>query len=260
MAEEDQKPDVLDESYGALAGHTPEDGLKIMMGMQSEMAAENQRLRTAAVQPPTIPDPVKEVTPEPPSVDLDLIRGEDRDKAAEELNRHTREVVGDVVKEQFAVRDKQDFPTKRQQAMTQAAEMIHQRGGDFSKYQKQIDEAMSEKGGVTRETQVNPMHWVQSYITLEGLGSMGGKQTETTGAPHVERPTPESPNSRGKAVLSPVESEVRDNFARVAGTNISDEEYAFFRDKGEGPGEPKMNVDDYEEYVLKQAERQKRRR
>ena len=231
-----------------------------MMGMQGEMATENQRLRTAAAQPPPLTPEPKKVAQKPSSVDLDVIRGDDQEKAAEELNRHTREVVGDVVKESMAERDAQDFPGKRQQAITQAAEMIRQRGGDFSKYQKQIDEAMSEKGGVTRETQVNPMHWVQSYITLEGLGSMSGKQSEITGAPHVERPTPNSPQTRKRAVLTAVESEVKDNFARVAGEPISDDEWAFFRDKGQGDDEPRMNIDDYEEYLLQQKAKQKARR
>ena len=254
---EDEK-DVLDETYGALAGHTPEDGLKIMMGMQSEMAAENVRLRSAAAQPTPTPAPVEKVVPDLAPVDLEVIRGEDTKAAAEELNRHTQEVVGTEVKKQLSIRDEVDFPAKRQQAKVQAAEMIRKAGGDFSKHEKQIDEAMS-KEGIDHDTQTNSAMWAQAFTTLEGIQAMSGND-KPTGSPHVERPTPNSPNNRSKAVLTPVEAEVKDNFARVAGTDISDEEFAFFRDKGEGSGEPKMNIDDYEEYLLQQANKQKRRR
>ena len=256
MAEDDKE--VLGEEYGALAGHTPEDGLKIMMGMQSEMAAENQRLRAQAAEPPPPPPEPKKEAPDPPSVDLDVIRGDDKDAAAEELNRHTREIVGKVVKENLSARDAADFPTKREQAKTQAAEMIRKAGGDFSKHEKEIDAAMTEAGKVSREAQTTPGYWAQAFVTREGIQAMGGK--EPSGAPHVERPTPNSPQNRGKPTLTPIESEVRDNFARVAGDNISDEEWAFFRDKGQGPDEPRMNIDDYEEYVLKQASKSKARR
>ena len=259
MAEEDQKPDVLGEEYGALAGHTPEGGLRIMMGMQSEMAAENQRLRAEAAKPPPLPPEPKKEAPEPSSVDLDVIRGEDKDKAAEELNRHTREIVGEVVKESLSARDEADFPTKREQAKAQAAEMIRKAGGDFSKHEKELDAAMSEAGKVSREAQTNAGYWAQAFVTREGIQAMGGEETKG-GAPHVERPTPDGRQTRGKAVLTPVESEVRDNFARVAGEKISDEDWAFFRDKGQGPDEPRMNIDDYEEYVLQQKAKQKGRR
>lgn len=260
MAEEDQKPNVLGDEYGALAGHTSEDGLKIIMGMHSEMAAENQRLRAAAAELPPTPPELKKEVPKPSSVDLDVIRGEDREKAAEELNRYTQEVVGDVVKERLAERDAADFPARRQAAIAAAAEMVRKAGGDFSKHQKQIDEAMNEQGGVTRETQTNAAMWAQAFTTLEGIGAMRGDKTEPTGAPHVEHPTPSSPQIRKKAVLTAVESEVRDNFARVAGENISDDEWAFFRDKGQGDDEPRMNIDDYEDYVLQQKAKQKARR
>ncbi len=261
MAEENEKDvsdKIMGEEYGALAGHTWEDGLKIMVGMTNERAAENLRLRrqVADLQQPT----PEKVEPKPASVDLDVIRGDDQEKAAEELNRHTREVVGDVVKEQFAARDESNFPTQRQQARVAAAEMIRQAGGDFSKFEKEIDGFMNEQNKMSRASQVDPGMWAQAFTTLEGIHSMRGNQPEPTGTPHVERPTPNAPQSRGKAVLTPVETEVRDNFARVSGTPISDGEWKFFAEKGEGPGEPKMNVDDYEEYVAHEAERQKRRR
>ena len=259
MAEEDQKPDVLGEEYEALAGHTPEDGLKIMMGMQAELAAENQRLRAEAVKPPP-PEP-KKAPPEPRTVDLKTLRGEDPEKAAEELNRYTQEVVGDVVKEHFAARDETDFPAKRQQAKVAAAEMVRQKGGDFSEFESTLDTYMTEDNRMSKKSQVDPNMWFQAFALAKGAQAMSGTQpTNTTGAPHVERPTPNSPKTRGKAVLTAVESEVRDNFARTSGDTIPDEEWAFFRDKGHGPGEPSMNIDDYEEYLLQQAEKKKRRR
>jgi len=262
MAQENEKDekDVLGEEYGALAGHTPVDGLKIMMGMQSEMAAENQRLRAEATKPSPPPPKPKKAPPEPRTVDLDAIRGEDPEKAAEELNRYTSEVVGDVVKEQFAARDEIDFPAKRQQAKTAAAEMVRQRGMDFSEFESTLDTHMTEQNSVSKASQADPNMWFQAFVLAKGAQAMSGQPTNTSGTPHVERPTPSSPQNRTKAVLTPVESEVRDNFARVAGEPISDDEWAFFRDKGQGNDEPRMNIDDYEEYVLKQASKQKARR
>ena len=91
---------------------------------------------------------------------------------------------------------------------------------------------------------------------------MTGNDSTPTGSPHVERPTPNSPQQRNKkaAFLHPGEEEVRDNFARVAGEKIPDSEWAFFRDKGSGDDEPSMNIDDYEDYLLQQAQRNKKAR
>ena len=263
MPDEPQKLDpeeTLGDDWGAFKGYKPQDALRIMMGMHTELASENQRLRKAPAPAAAADAPVPNTSPplSDKQPDWDAIKGDDRDAASKAMAEYTESVVDDLVNKRLAKDRTTSFPTDRDRAKRDGADVVKQLKGDpqdYLKYVESLDKNLTDQRGVSQDAQVDPKVWAQAYIQLKGYEALSGNTVESKTSPavattpYVERPSPGVPMSASTVPEGewemPEEKRTKREWERTLGTTIPDDEWFAFRDKIN-------NVEDYERWVSDQ--------
>jgi len=244
--------DVLEQEYGELAGYEPRQAVKLMTGYHSQLAEQN-RANRERIEELEARLKEKETPPPPkPKVNLETLKGDDQEAAAKALEDYTRQTAETVVNETLGRQRQDRFPRDRAEAIREAREQFNAAGGNFDKYQKALEQYMSKADPAI---QTNPMSWVQAATLMEGTESMKARaqQGNREGRPFVETPTRRSPaegGGDGKYFEDPAERKELEEWDRVTGQKTSPAEWQEMRDNIH-------NVDEYEAFVLRNAEKAK---
>ncbi len=240
-----ENQEVLGQDWGALAGMTPKDALVAVLNMHGELSSENVKLkeRLEAIVSGGGESPDKREETLNVELDIEALKG---DKAEDELKRYTEAVVDELYKKRRAEDFEADFPRRRAEAKRQAAEIVEREGGNINEFLDQLDKAMDEKKGVSKEQQVDPASWAQAYFWLKGRQSLQGGGNSSGEDVYVERPTGRGgsmmPRESELTYEMPEEKHTHRMFEQQLGQDIPMDEWVAFRDRIK-------TVDDYYKYL-----------
>lgn len=239
----------LDASWGALAGYSPEEALKLVTNMHGEISEENSRLKdeVASMKTPEVKEPAR-------NLDFTAIQGADTEKAQKELEEYIDATADQKILAQRTADFERDFPQLRERAKRDAIQTLQAQGIDPSDHIETIDAAM--KKGSDKEGQVNPNLWVQAYILARGqevITKKPGDQPAVTSGVHVERPTRtpfelQNFGSDNPEYEMPEEAHAHKMFEKETGGAIPKEEWVAYRDDI-------RSVEDYEKYLRSRKEK-----
>lgn len=237
----------LGSEWGALAGYSPEEALRLVTNMHGEMSEENSRLKDelAGMKTPEVKAPTR-------NLDFQTIQGTDAEKAQKELEEYIDVTAEQKMQAQRAADFERDFPQMRARAKRDAIETLRANGIDPSDHIETIDAAMQKS--TDKEGQVNPNLWVQAYILARGQEAVT-KKPESAASPgvHVERPTRtpfelQNYGSDNPEYEMPEEAHTHKMFEKETGGPISKEEWVAYRDDIK-------SVEDYEAYLRSRKEK-----
>ena len=211
-------PDVLGPEYGALAGRTPEEALKLTMNYATEL--ENK----LGLEEETPPEPVK--------VPNALV-------VAKEMNTKSKEPITT------------EFIGNRQAAKAAARMQLRDEDVSFDTYDAYIEQVMSN---MSAEQQTDAVNWVEAYWFIWGKAERVAKQKDpeptTDGDPtptdelHTEEVVHTSTTSRGNPrgrntqveqfkIEDPDELRTKQQFERILGKKMSNAEWVALQDESQ---------------------------
>jgi hypothetical protein len=241
---------VLGPEWGALAGKTEGEALRIMAQFNREQAQELARAKDAQASGGESDPPKKTIQP-----DFETIRGEDQDAATKALEEYTTALVTDLHGKRVQEDRERTFPQDRARAIRDAQQYIANLGMDWGEEGKQLETVMSDTYKVPRDQQVNSESWINAYKLLVGDKAMRGelkpKAPVEPANPYVARPNPTRVPTRTDDVRQyemPEEEHTHRMFEKQLGKSIPKEEWFAFRDDI-------RSQEDYERYQAEQAKK-----
>lgn len=234
-------PDVLGPEWGALAGRTQEEALKLTMNYATELE-EKLALND-------------EGKPKDPPKDEPVPNGL---QVAKTMNQASKAPLST------------EFIGRREAAKAGARQQLKDEEVSFSDYEAYIEQVMSN---MSAEQQTDPANWVEAYWFIWGKAQrvahtaepQGDGTTTPPGTGHVEtiihEPSANAArgNPRGRAQVvdkfnidDPVERETKRQFERILGKKMSNEEWIRLQD-------PEENINTIEAYNALQEELNPRR-
>lgn len=236
----------LGSEWGALAGYSPEEALRLVTNMHGEMSEENSRLKDelAGMKTPEVKAPTRDL-------DFQTIQGTDAEKAQKELEEYIDVTAEQKMQAQRAADFERDFPQMRGRAKREAVQILQANGIDPSDHIETIDAAMAK---ISKEEQVNAQLWIQAYTLVKGQEALTKKPAPAAeSGVHVERPTRtpfelQNYGSDNPEYEMPEEAHTHKMFEKETGGPISKEEWVAYRDDIK-------SVEDYEAYLRSRKEK-----
>jgi hypothetical protein len=239
----DQK--VLGSEWGALAGKTEGEALRIMTQFNREQAQELQRLRDATEKSAPDKEPDDDIHP-----DLEKLRGEDPEEAAKAMKEYTEQLVSRFHSQRVQEDRERSFPQDRARAIRDAKVYIEGLGMEWGEDGAKLEQVMSDQYGVPKDQQVNSESWINAYKLMVGDKALKGEfkgKTMPPNSPYVARPNMTRVPLRDEGTPEyemPEEKHTHEMFQKQLGKKISMKEWAALRD----------DVRTYEDYEKLQAQ------